>query len=274
MSEDEISAGPGSYVRQPLPPEAPVQRTDETEFPPVEDGSLEEAPDTDWWRTIPATPPGAPPRPHTPPAQPADGAGEAGHGAPSGDGGPGPGSDWWRGDDVREELRDTWATHGSEGIQAATEIGAYIGDAIASHLPNPHAAAERRGLDIRWLRLKYNVPAVLISLLVTWRGQTSTGHLGQAIATGGIFGLIGWLMAFTIPLLFLAVLPIRTVAVTILGTLSTWVLRGLTTVFGWAWKTPGAGYLLRLAIAVAIWSTALLILQAVGRGLIHILTGA
>ncbi|MEU2076591.1 hypothetical protein [Streptomyces sp. NPDC013489] len=268
MSDDEISAGPASYVRQPLPPEVPVQRTDEMDFAaPVEDDSPAGGPDPDWWRTIPATPPGAPPRPDAPPA-PVSGAGE------SGGGDPGPGRDWWNGDAVREELRDTWATHGSEGIQAATEIGAYIGDAIASHLPNPHAVAERRGLDIRWLRLKYNVPAVLISLLVTWRGQTSTGHLSHAIASGGIFGLVGAAMAFVLPLLFLAVLPIRTVAVAILGTLSAWILRGLTKVFGWAWKTPGAGYLLRLALAVAIWSTALLVLQSVGRGLIRILTGA
>jgi hypothetical protein len=273
MSEGEISTGPGSYVRQPLPPEMPVQRTAEPEFAPVEPGPLEDGPDREWWHDIPPAPPETPPRPDAPPAPPADGP--AGHsGDPSEGGERGPGRDWWRGEDVREELRDTWATHGSEGIQAATEIGTYIGNAITSHLPNPHAAAEQRGLDIRWMRLKYNIPAILLSLLVTWRGQNATGHLGQAVISGGLFGLIGWAMAFTIPLLLLALLPIRTIAFTVLSTVSGWVLRGLTKVFGWAWKAPGAGYLLRLAIAVALWSTVLLVLQAVGRGLIHLLTGA
>ncbi|MFM9681635.1 hypothetical protein [Streptomyces brasiliscabiei] len=274
MSDDgEIGGGPDPVVSQPLPPEVPAPRA-EPELPLVEPVSPEDGgPEPEWWRASAAPPPQMPQRPAMPPAQPANWAVEAGRGAESGDGGEAQGRESWRWDDVRDEWRDTWSTHGSEGIEAAHAIGAHIGEAVAAHLPNPHAAAERRGLDIRWMRLKYNVPAILISLLVTWRGETATGHLGESIATGGIFGLLGWVMALTIPLLLVAVLPIRTVAVTILGAVSGWVLHGLTWVFGWVWKTPGVGYLLRLVVAVAIWSTVFLILLAFGRGLIRFFTG-
>lgn len=268
MSDDgEIGGAPDPGVRQPLPPEVPMPRPEPVSEPDPDPDA--EAAGTEWWRAAAPLPPQAPPSAPSPRAG-SDWAIEAGRPAPGDEGEP---DGRWQRDQVRGEWRDTWATHGQEGIAAATEIGSYIGDAIASRLPDPHAAAEKRGLDIRWMRLKYNVPAILISLVVTWRGETASGHLGEAIATGGIFGLIGWVMALTIPLLFITVLPIRTVAITILSTVSAWVLRGLTQIFGWAWKAPVAGYLLRLVVAVAIWSTAFLILRAIGRGLLRFFTG-
>jgi hypothetical protein len=268
-SGDQIpESGQPDAVRQPLPPEVPMPRP---EARPDPDPGLD--PEDEWWRgsapgpEIPA--PRAEPAPGPAGDDPADGAGSPARQADDG----GPGQEWWRGSDVREEWRDAWTTHGQDGIAAATEIGSYIGDAIASRLPDPYALADRR-LDLRWLRLKYNVPAVLIALLVTWGGRSGVDAMTDMIAEGGLFAPVGFVLAFVLLGLILMVLPIGSALGAALSHLVAWLVHGLVGLVGRAWSTPYVGYLLRLAVAVAIWSFVLAAGRVLWRGTVHVLTGA
>ncbi|MCD9145482.1 hypothetical protein [Streptomyces albireticuli] len=177
---------------------------------------------------------------------------------------------------MREEFReaDAWAAHGSEGVAAAHEIGAYIGEAISARLPDPHAAAARRGLDIRWMRLKYNVPAILFALLVTWGGRSTVDRMTASVAEGGVFAPLGWVLMAGLVLGALVLLPIGSWLGTALAGLFASVLHGMVRLFGRAWKTPYIGYLLRLLVAVAVWSFLIAAGRLMGRAVIHFLTGA
>ncbi|MET9415359.1 hypothetical protein ABZY03_14480 [Streptomyces klenkii] len=163
--------------------------------------------------------------------------------------------------------------HGSEGIAAAHEIGAHIGEAISAHLPDPHAAAAKRGLDIRWMRLKYNVPAMVFALLVTWGGQSAVDRMSASIAKNGVFAPIGWVLMAGLLLLVLLVLPIGSWLGAAFANLIASILHGLVRLFGRAWKTPYIGYVLRLAVAVAVWSFVIAIGRLIARAVIHFLTG-
>lgn len=274
--EKDGTAGPDPVVRHPLPPEVPAPLSS----PEDDDEILGQ----EWWRRPPepAPPeipaPRAEPSPQPPPQEPAEpGRAEAPGPAPSGPdtaAEPSEPAEWWRSSDVREEWRDTWATHGQEGIAAAHEIGAHIGEAISAHLPDPHAAAARRGLDIRWLRLKYNVPAVAFALLVTWRGQSAVDRMSASVTEDGIFAPLGWVLLFALALGVFLLLPIGSWLGSALAGLVTAVVHGLVRLFGRAWKTPYIGYLLRLAVAVAAWSFVIAVARLVGRGAVRLLTGA
>jgi hypothetical protein len=246
------------------------------------DGAADE-----WWRK-PAPPP-APAPPARPPeipgprTEPPGGPGTAGPGAdgdpapeaePSGAHGGAAGSEWWRFTGVREEWRDTWSTEGQEGIAAAHEIGAHIGEAIASHLPDPHAAAARRGLDLRWLLLKYNVPAILIALVVTWGGHSGVDRMVHSIRRDGLFAPVGVVLFFVLLVVILMVLPVGAVLGQAVSHLVSSLAHGLVRVLGRAWSTPYIGYVLRLVVAVVVWSFVLAVGRLAGRGLIHFLTGA
>lgn len=176
--------------------------------------------------------------------------------------------------DVRDEVRDAWATHGQEGLQAAHEIGAQIGEAVAAHLPDPYAAADRRGLDLRWLRLKVNVPAVLIALLVTWRGQSAVDRMTHTVATDGIFAPLGWVLLPALLLGLLMLLPLGSALGHAFAELIVALARSLATLTARAWQVPYIGYLLRLVVAVAAWSFVIAIVRLIGRTVIHWLTGA
>lgn len=193
--------GPVDPVRQPLPPEAPMPgREPELDLPlkdPVQAGpepvvdagpgptagpdaglAGQQTAGPEWWRA-PANPdqeePGLPG--NAPDVQKGPDPAGAGDGADDTGGG-------WPG--VREEWRHTWEHEGRDGVAAAYEIGAHIGEAISERLPDAHAAAERRGLDLRWLHLKINAPAIALALLVTWGGRSATDRMTASVAEGGL----------------------------------------------------------------------------------------
>ncbi|MGJ5899277.1 hypothetical protein ACSCBZ_46175 [Streptomyces niveiscabiei] len=270
MSDDgEIAGTPDpAAVRQPLPPEVPMQRAPvepEMDPAPAADGTAD-----DWWRAAAPLPPAAPPMPPHRPGS--DWALEAGR-PDQGEGGD-PAGTFWQGDQVRGEMRDTWATHGQEGIAAAVEIGEYISDAITSRLPDPHAPGAKPKADLRWLRLKYNVPAILISLLVTWRSHTSVDRMTAWISEDGIFAPLGAVLIFALLLGLLMVLPIGSWLASAFSDLISWLVIALIRLFGKAWSTPVIGYVMRLIVAVALWSFAISVVRAVWRGAVHFLTGA
>jgi hypothetical protein len=238
-------------VRQPLPPEQPPPEGGDAQAP--------QSPPVEWWRSSPP----AQALPGQAGSLPPDRAGEADDDA--GDAGRGPG--------VREEWRQTWETDGRDGIAAAHEIGAYIGDAVASRLPDPHAAAQRRGLDIRWLRLKYNVPGIALAVLVTWGGRSATDRMISSVGEGGILAPLGWVLLAALLLGVLMVIPIGSALGAAVGHLVTSLVHGLVSVFGRAWSTPYIGYLLRVLLAVAAWSFVFAVLVHAGRGILHLLTG-
>uniref|UniRef100_UPI003F4917ED hypothetical protein n=1 Tax=Streptomyces sp. CA-136453 TaxID=3240050 RepID=UPI003F4917ED len=175
---------------------------------------------------------------------------------------------------MREDWRETWSVHGSEGLEAAHEIAVTIGEAVVSHLPSPEAAAEKRGLDIRWLRLKYNVPAVFFASLVTWGGSTLSDGVANTLTHDGPFGLLGWVL---MPLLLLGVLMVTPVGGPV-GKLFFDILRrvlsGLGRLVARAWSVTLTGYLLRLVAATAVWAVVLGIARLIGRVAINWLTGA
>lgn len=189
---------------------------------------------------------------------------------PEDDGAPG---EWWRTPDLRGELRDTWAEHGREGWQAAQEIGAAVGQAVAAHLPDPYAAAQRRGLDLRWLRLGVNVPAALLSVGVTWGGRSAEDRMAAGIHHGGLLAPVGWVLLPVLVLGVLMVLPLGGVLGAAVGGLVSALVRAAVGVLRRAWSVPYLGYVLRLAAAVAVWAFFLAAARLVGRGVITVLTG-
>ena len=193
---------------------------------------------------------------------------------PDGDGEAG--REWWRTADVRDELRDVWAEHGREGVQAAYEIGAQIGEAVVAHLPHlpdPYAAAQRRGLDLRWLRLGLNVPALAISLLVTWGGQSAESRMARYMETEGLLAPLGWVLLPVLLLAVLMVLPFGGMLGAAVGGLLSAAARGVVVLFRRAWAVPYLGYVLRLAVAVAMWSFVIAAVRLFGHIAIVWLTG-
>ncbi|WP_149561533.1 hypothetical protein [Streptomyces cacaoi] len=265
----EQPPGPGAGA-EPAPPDRPPP-PDAPAPPPYDDGGGVAG--TEWWRSPPPSPPSAS-------GSPAGGPDEApapappGPDAPSGPAGGAGVRDWWRGDDVREEWRDAWATHGQDGVAAAQEIGAHIGEAISSRLPDPHAAAGRRGLDLRWLRLKVNVPAVLLALGVTWSGRSATDRMLESVAEDGLLAPLGAALFFVLLVGVLLVLPVGSILGSALSHLGSWLVQTLVSVFGRAWKTPGIGYVLRVLAAMLVWAFVFAVVSQIWRGAIHVLTGA
>ncbi|MEV6133175.1 hypothetical protein AB0M05_41355 [Streptomyces violaceusniger] len=149
-----------------------------------------------------------------------------------------------------------------------------VGEAIVSHLPNPHAAAAKRGLDIRWLRLKHNVPAILIALFVTWRGDTLADNVAQSIAANGPFALLGWIF---VPVVVLGIFMLTPVG-GVLGEALVGVIRNVVYAIGRlirrGWRVKYVGYWLRLLVAIAAWSVLIALVRLAGRTMIHFLTGA
>ncbi|MGR8012206.1 hypothetical protein [Streptomyces hypolithicus] len=260
-------------MSQPLPPEVPAPRTEPSFGPGPDDASR--APDPDWWRSpAPLSPEAAAgPPPSSPPSfTPAPGSAAGTAGPEAGDDGSGAGPGRWTG--VREEWSDTWATHGQEGIAAAHEIAVTIGEAVVSHLPSPETAAEKRGLDIRWLRLKYNVPAIALALLATWNGDSLAGSVARSIAMNGPFALLGWILLPALALGLLMLTPIGGPLGSVLVDLIRTVLFGLGRVVARAWHTAFTGYLLRLVAAVVVWGVIFGVARLLWRVAVNWLTGA
>ncbi|GAA2912993.1 hypothetical protein [Streptomyces mexicanus] len=261
-TEPEVTGG---VVRQPLPPEVPAPR------PAAPDAdahaATSDADTAEWWRK----PPPADPEASQPRAEGAAGPGpavpDASTGEPQGEGG------WWNGESLRGELRDAWSDHGMEAVAAAHEIGAHIGGAIAAHLPDPHAAAAKRGLDIRWMRLKINLPAIALSTLVTWGGRSPFDRMVHTVTTDGILAPVGFVMMFGILIGVLMLMPVGSALATGISHLVNFLIGGLITLVRRGWSLPVTGYLLRLVVATAAWSFAIALLYVLGRGAIKFLTG-
>lgn len=185
----------------------------------------------------------------------------------------GSGWEWWRAADVRDELRDTWAVEGSEALDAVREIGAQIGEVVAAHLPDPYAAAQRRGLDLRWLHLGVNLPALALSVLVTWGGQSSESRMTHYVEREGLFAPLGWVLLPALVLAVLMVLPFGGVLGSAVGGLVSAATRGVLVLCRRAWGVPYVGYLLRLVVAVAVWSFAIAAGRLSGLIVINWLTG-
>ncbi|WP_147472722.1 hypothetical protein [Streptomyces triticirhizae] len=242
----------------------------------------EQSPEEEWWRSPPqpwwetergrdAAPGGAASSPPGP-----------GPDASSAGGSPGPADPPLDVDGTEAQrsrwnsIRESWSEqtgHGQEGLRAA-EIGAEIGEAISSRLPDPHAMASRRGLDIRWMRLKYNVPGILLATLVTWRGQSATARMADQVAENGVFAPLGWVLMGALVLGVFMLLPIGSWLGSALAHVVTWIVQGTVAVIGRGWRTPYIGYVLRLVVAVAAWSFVFAVLLVMGRETIRWLTGA
>lgn len=273
---DEIPDGGG---RMPLPPEQPPPEPAEL---PGADGASGDAleagagPRADLDEAAPADlPPGAGRAddgpPSAPPGNAAGGGGEFDHT-------PAPGGEWWRGDDVRGELREDWHSTSTEAGVAAQELShqlqqaaGTISDAVAGAT---YPAAAKRGLDIRWMRLSINIPAVFIALLVTYGGRTATDRMTGVLIEDGPFAPLGWVLFAVLLLGIVMVLPIGTPLAHAIGHLVQWAASGLVTVLRRGWQTPVIGYLLRLGLAAFVWSFIFAVLYVGGRGIIHWLTGA
>ncbi|MEU5445791.1 hypothetical protein [Streptomyces griseofuscus] len=290
MSDDEPVGGTDpSVVRQPLPPEVPMPRP--PVVPETDPAGAEQAPEGEWWRAADETDAAAVPAPRQQPGPAPDPASDAspdspgpapssapasgpGDGTPEPEPGPEQGTDWWHGSAVREELADVWSTHGQDGVAAAVEIGEFIGDAIASRLPDPYAPAGKPKLDVRWLRLKYNLPAVPIALLVTWGGHSAVDRMTGLVDQGGLLAPVGFVLIFVLLALILMTMPIGSMLAEALSHLVSWVVQTAIRLLGRAWTLPFTGYLLRLAGAVVIWSFVIAVGRVIWRGAVHLLTGA
>ncbi|MFF8423352.1 hypothetical protein [Streptomyces sp. NPDC015680] len=254
---DGIGGADPRPVSQPLPPEVPAPRTEQpppevtkTDAPDAPAADTDPDPGPEWWRA-PAT--GVP-----------DWAADD-ESTPPGDGPGVPQQGGWAGDDAA-------SPPGIEGVIAAHEIGAQIGEAISSHLPG-HQAPSRK-LDLRWLLLKYNVPGILLALLVTWGGRSGVDRMAAMVAEDGIFAPLGVVLLVVLAGAALMVLPIGSSLGAALGHLVSAVAVGLVRLVKRAWTTRYIGYVLRLAVAVAAWSVIIAVGRVIWRWAVHFLTGA
>ncbi|MFB7957856.1 hypothetical protein [Streptomyces sp. NPDC056045] len=239
-------------VSQPLPPEVPAPRTEPPPPGPAGLDGPDPAVDTDpepWWRA-----------PATDVPEWAAAADE-----PAPDEAPGvPGQVPWPGSDADPA--------GMEGIVAAHEIGAQIGEAISAHLPGPQVPSKK--LDLRWLRLKYNIPGLALAVLVTWSGRSGMDRMTAVVAEDGIFAPLGALLLVVLVGLAVMVLPVGSWLGAALGHLVSAVTVGLVRLVRRAWTTPYVGYVLRVVVAVVVWSFVLAVGRVVWRSAVHFLTGA
>lgn len=181
--------------------------------------------------------------------------------------------DWWRTSDPREDWADQEQGPGENVREAAWEIGVTIGEAVAAHIPAPPpTAAEQgwRGLDLAWLGLKYNIPAIGIALLVTWRGQSGVTGMTRYITENGVFAPLGVLLLVAFFAGALMLLPIGNWLAALLGQ----ILRGLAHLTVRAWRARYISYVLRLLVAVAAWSFLIAVIRLAGGAAINWLTGA
>lgn len=189
-----------------------------------------------------------------------------------------PGRDWWDGDGVRDELRDAWGTEGEEAAAAAREVGyqmqqaaGHISDAVAA---TAYPAAARHGLDIRWMRLSINLPAVALALLATWGGRTATERMTHAMTVDGLLAPLGWVLLAGLLLLVIMFLPLAGPLTHFLGHVFAAAGQVLVSAVQRGWRTPGIGYVMRLVIAWTVWAFTFGVMGVAGRGIIHWLTGA
>ncbi|MEU9568201.1 hypothetical protein AB0D16_40600 [Streptomyces sp. NPDC048161] len=255
---DDIGGTSPRPVSQPLPPEVPAPRAEQPpdtgpDSPDAPAAGTDPDPGSEWWRA-PAT--GVPDWAMTP-------------SMPDPEGPDAP--------ELPEQRRGPEdgtgaAPPGIEGVMAAHEIGAQIGEAISSSLPG-HQSQPRR-LDLSWMLLKYNIPGALLALLVTWGGRSSVDRVAAMVDRDGLLAPAGVVLLVVLVGAALMVLPIGSWLGAALGHLVSAVAVGLVRLVQRGWSTRYVGYVLRLAVAVAVWSIAIVIGRVIGRAVIHFLTGA
>ncbi|MGW7711586.1 hypothetical protein [Streptomyces sp. NPDC054771] len=252
---DDIGDTSPRPVSQPLPPEVPAPRAEQpppdTE-PDAPAAGTDPDPGSEWWRApatgVPDWAATAEPDPEDPdvPALP-----EQRHGP----------------EDNTEAVPP-----GIEGVMAAHEIGAQIGEAISSSLPGHQSQPHK--LDLSWLLLKYNIPGALLALLVTWGGRSSVDRVAAMVDRDGLLAPAGAVLLVVLVGAALMVLPIGSWLGSALGHLVSAVAVGLVRLVQRGWTTRYVGYLLRLAVAVVVWSIVIVTVRVVGRAVIRFLTGA
>ncbi|MFD8549777.1 hypothetical protein [Streptomyces sp. NPDC059649] len=180
-------------------------------------------------------------------------------------------------------MRDTWEEHSAEALEgareigaqmgAAVEIGAQIGDAIADRLPDPYAAADRRGLDLRWMRLGVNIPALLIAVAAWWWRIGPAVAAAEAVRADGILAPVGWVLLVVLLLGVLMMLPLGSMLASAISAIVTQATSLLWAGLVRAWRTRYLGYLLRLVLAVIAWVVIIGIGRVAWRLIITWLTG-
>ncbi|MEV7417714.1 hypothetical protein [Streptomyces sp. NPDC089919] len=222
-----------------------------------------------------AAPHPQPQLPHIPPQRPehapAEGVPADPYGGPPDPflGAPVSGEEWWRWPDPRTETEQAWAEEGHQSREAAWEVGAAIGEAVAAHLPGPPPSPAERGLDLSWMRLKYTAPALLIAVVMAVRGAGPARAFTKSVADDGLFAPLGAVFLVAAVLLALSLLPVGNLFAGLIGS----VLRGVGIVLVRAWHARVFGYVLRLLAAVVAWLIIIAVLRVVGRTALNWLTG-
>ncbi|RXS66699.1 hypothetical protein EST92_28510 [Streptomyces sp. TM32] len=167
---------------------------------------------------------------------------------------------WWS--KPADAARDAWAEHAPEAQAAwheigaqlgqAAEIGAQIGDAIADRL-DPNIPAQKRGLDIRWLHLGLNIPAVSMAVAAWVWGVGPAAALVRTIRVEGALAPLGWVLLVAGVLAVLALVPIGSALAGAVAHL-VMALAGLVrSALARGWRLPYIGYLLRLVLVTLAW---------------------
>ncbi|WKK27854.1 hypothetical protein QZH56_37015 (plasmid) [Streptomyces olivoreticuli] len=196
-----------------------------------------------------------------------------------------PDEEWWRqpaqklsetAHQVGDAARTAWEGEPGEEIrEGLAEMGHQIAGAIATHMPNPHTAAKKRGLDIAWMRLSVNIPALGCAVLVTWSGTSLADRVTHQVVEHGPFAPLGWvLIAGLTGGIFVYATPLGTALGGALAGLFHGLLDGLRALITRLKRSTIGGYLWRVTVATALWAVVFAVARIAGRSLIHILTGA
>ncbi|MFK0296953.1 hypothetical protein ACIQU6_41685 [Streptomyces sp. NPDC090442] len=187
---------------------------------------------------------------------------------------------WWA--RPAEAAQDAWAEHGPEAQAAlrdigtqmgqAAEIGAQIGDAIADRL-DPNAAAQKRGLDISWLHLKLNIPALVIAIVAWVWGVGPAAVVVQVVRTQGALAPLGWVLLVAALLGLFALVPIGSALASAVGHLVMALVGGVRSALTRGWRMRYVGYALRLVVVTLAWVAAIGFLRVAWRMTLHWLTG-
>ncbi|MFE6743892.1 ICP22 family protein [Streptomyces tubercidicus] len=187
---------------------------------------------------------------------------------------------WWS--KPADAARDAWAEHAPEAQAAwheigaqlgqASEIGAQIGDAIADRL-DPNVPAQKRGLDISWLHLGLNIPALAMALAAWVWGVGPAAALVQTVRVEGAFAPLGWVVVVVGAVAILALVPVGTALASVVAHLVMAVVGLARSALARAWRMRYVGYLLRLVLTTLLWVVALGFLRFAWRLTITWLTG-
>ncbi|MEU5157749.1 MULTISPECIES: hypothetical protein [Actinomycetes] len=167
---------------------------------------------------------------------------------------------WWS--RPAEAAKDAWAEHAPEAQAAlhdigaqmgqAAEIGAQIGDAIADRL-DPNIAAQKRGLDIAWLHLGLNVPAVVLSVAAWVWGVGPAAGLVDAVRTQGLLAPLGWVLLVAGVLAVISFVPIGSALASSLAHLVMALVGVVKSALVRGWRMRYVGYVLRLVVVTLAW---------------------